>query len=229
MNSIKNGIIVVSMLAVIALAILVAGMNMGPLKGRGVSAAEAETNSPAGSATAIFAMGCFWCAEDAFEGFPGVISVVSGYTGGKEINPTYEQVSAHRTGHYEAIKIVYDPTKISFDKLLYVFWRNVDPLTPEAQFCDRGHQYGAAIFATDSEQRRLAEASKTELSKSGRFKSAIVSEIVDASDFYTAEDYHQDYAKNNPLRYSLYRYNCGRDARLDAVWGAEARGGAKAH
>ncbi len=178
-----------------------------------------------GKAVAIFAGGCFWCVEADFDKVPGVLSTTSGYIGGTVANPTYSQVSSGGTGHAEAVKIVYDPQMVTYDKLLYVFWRNVDPLTKDAQFCDYGDQYRTAIFTLNEEQKKLAEASKAALDKSGRFKRPIVTEIVAAGPFYAAEEYHQDYYKKNPVRYNFYRYNCGRDARLDELWGKEARGG----
>ncbi len=187
----------------------------------GVSAAPSAP-APAGSAVAIFAGGCFWCVESDFDKVPGVLSTTSGYTGGTVANPTYEDVSSGGTGHAEVVKVVYDPQMVTYEKLLYVFWRNVDPLTKEAQFCDYGTQYRSAIFYLDEKQKQLAEASKAALQP--RFKRPIVTEIVKAGPFYAAEDYHQDYYKKNPVRYKFYRYNCGRDARLDEVWGKEARG-----
>jgi peptide-methionine (S)-S-oxide reductase len=187
----------------------------------GVSAAP-QAPAPAGSAVAIFAGGCFWCVESDFDKVPGVLSTTSGYTGGTVANPTYEDVSSGGTGHAEVVKVVYDPQMVTYEKLLYVFWRNVDPLTKEAQFCDYGTQYRSAIFYLDEKQKQLAEASKAALQP--RFKRPIVTEIVKAGPFYAAEDYHQDYYKKNPVRYKFYRYNCGRDARLDEVWGKEARG-----
>jgi peptide-methionine (S)-S-oxide reductase len=187
----------------------------------GVSAAPSAP-APAGSAVAIFAGGCFWCVESDFDKVPGVLSTTSGYTGGTVANPTYEDVSSGGTGHAEVVKVVYDPQIVTYEKLLYVFWRNVDPLTKEAQFCDYGTQYRSAIFYLDDKQKQLAEASKAALQP--RFKRPIVTEIVKAGPFYAAEDYHQDYYKKNPVRYKFYRYNCGRDARLDDVWGKEARG-----
>jgi peptide-methionine (S)-S-oxide reductase len=153
-----------------------------------------------------------------------VISTTSGYTGGTKANPTYREVSAGRTGHAEAVEVAYDPAKVSYEELLRVFWRNVDPLTKNAQFCDHGNQYRTAICVHGPEQRRLAEASKRELENSGRFKSPIVTEIVDAGPFYKAEEYHQDYYKKNPLSYKFYRWNCGRDQRLKQLWGDEAGG-----
>jgi peptide-methionine (S)-S-oxide reductase len=168
---------------------------------------------------ATFAGGCFWCMEPPYDELEGVVSTVSGYTGGTKKNPTYEQVSAGTTGHTEAVEITYDPKKISYEKLLDVFWRNIDPLTANAQFCDSGSQYRSAVFYHDETQKTLAEASKKRLQS--RFKQPIVTEIVRASEFYPAEDYHQDYYKKNPIRYKLYRYGCGRDKRLQELWGAQ--------
>lgn len=173
-------------------------------------------------ATAIFAGGCFWCMEGPFDKLPGVISTTAGYTGGTKENPTYEEVSSGTTGHAEAVQIVYDPSKVTYAQLLDVFWHNVDPLTPNAQFCDHGTQYRSAIFYLDAEQQRLAEESKRQLEASGRFKKPIVTQIVAASTFYPAEDYHQDYYQKNPVRYRYYRFACGRDARLKELWGEDA-------
>lgn len=188
------------------------------------SAAPAAVPSPAGvpakTAKATFAGGCFWCMEGPFDKVDGVLSTTSGYTGGSKQNPTYEEVSSGGTGHAEAVEIVYDPSRVSYEKLLDVFWHNVDPLTPNAQFCDHGSQYRSAIFYHDDEQRRAAEKSKQDLEKSGRFKQPIVTEIVAAKEFWPAEDYHQDYYKKNPVRYKFYRYNCGRDQRLEQLWGS---------
>jgi peptide-methionine (S)-S-oxide reductase len=172
-------------------------------------------------ATATFAGGCFWCMESPFDKLEGVVSVTVGYSGGGKANPTYEQVSAGSTGHAEAVQLKYEPAKIGYAKLLDVFWHNVDPVTPTAQFCDHGHQYRSAIFYHDEEQKRLAEASKAELGKSGRFKQPIVTEIVPASTFWPAEDYHQHYYMKNPLRYKFYRTACGRDRRLEELWGRQ--------
>ena len=179
-----------------------------------------SATSPAPSTTkgvATFAGGCFWCMEPPFERLPGVISVTSGYTGGSQRNPSYEQVSAGGTGHAESVEVRFDPAKISYQRLLEVYWQNVDPLTPNAQFCDHGDQYRTAIFYHDEEQRQLAEASLREVQK--RFRQPVVTQIVPASQFYPAEGYHQDYYKKNPIRYKFYRYNCGRDARLEELWG----------
>lgn len=190
----------------------------------GVRAADAP-KVQAGTEVAIFAGGCFWCVEADFDKVPGVLSTTSGYIGGRTVNPSYSQVSSGGTGHAEAVKIVYDPAMVSYDKLLYVFWRNVDPLTKEGQFCDFGTQYRTGVFYVNAGQKAAAEASKAALDKSGRFKRPIVTEITAAGPFYPAEDYHQNYYKENPVRYNLYRFNCGRDARLDELWGKEARGG----
>lgn len=178
-------------------------------------------------ATAIFAGGCFWCEETAFEGVPGVVAVISGYTGGHVANPTYEQVSAGVTGHAESVQVVYDPGKISYEKLLDIFWHNVDPLQADAQFCDHGNQYRSAIFYMDPAQQKAAEASKAKLEEEPRFKGKIVTEIVPATTFYRAEEYHQDFYKKDPFQYKTYRLGCGRDARLKELWGAAAGGHAK--
>ena len=170
-------------------------------------------------ATATFAGGCFWCMQPPFDRLDGVISTTVGYTGGHTKNPTYEEVESGGTGHAEAIQITYDPKKISYAKLLDVFWHNIDPLTPNGQFCDLGTQYRSAIFYHNDEQKRLAEESKKALETSGRFQKPIVTEIVPASEFYPAEDYHQEYYRKNPVRYHYYRYRCGRDQRLEELWG----------
>jgi peptide-methionine (S)-S-oxide reductase len=170
-------------------------------------------------AKAYFAGGCFWCMEEAFEQVDGVLWVFSGYMGGTVANPTYEQVSAGRTGHAEAVEVTYDREKVSYQQLLEAFWRNVDPLTPNAQFCDHGSQYRSAVFYTTDEEKRLAEASKAAIEQTKQFSAPIVTELVPASAFYQAEDYHQDYYKKNPFRYKYYKYNCGRAKRLEALWG----------
>jgi len=170
---------------------------------------------------ATFAGGCFWCTESDFEKVDGVVEVISGYTGGTKENPTYEEVSSGVTGHIESIQVIYDPAKVSYEQLLDVFWRHVDPTDAGGQFVDRGSQYRSAIFYQDEEQRRLAEASKARLAQSGRFGKPIVTEIVKLGKFYPAEYYHQDYYKKNPLRYRYYRYGSGRDQFLAKVWGKE--------
>lgn len=168
-------------------------------------------------AKATFAGGCFWCMEGPFDKLPGVVSTTSGYTGGTKKNPSYEQVSAGNTGHAESVQVVYDPAKVSYEKLLEVYWHNIDPVAKNRQFCDIGTQYRSAIFVHDANQKRLAEASKAEIQK--RFKQPVATEIVQASAFYPAEDYHQDYYTKNPVRYKFYRSGCGRDARLEELWG----------
>jgi len=173
-------------------------------------------------AVAIFAGGCFWCMEPPFDKLDGVLATISGYTGGTRANPTYEQVSAGRTGHYEAVEVEYDPARVSYEQLLEVFWRNIDPLDATGQFCDKGSQYRSAIFVLDERQRDLAEASKAALAKSGKLPGRIVTEILTATKFYPAEDYHQDYYRKNPVRYAFYRSGCGRDGRLEQLWGAPA-------
>jgi len=172
---------------------------------------------------AIFAGGCFWCMETPFEKLPGVISAVSGYTGGDKANPTYEEVSSGGTGHAEAVEITFDPEKISYEKLLDVFWMNIDPTAADRQFVDVGRQYRAAVFYLDDAQKRLAEASREKLQQSGRFTRPIVTEIRQASVFYPAEDYHQDFYKKNPIRYKSYRSGSGRDQFLDSIWGKDRK------
>lgn len=186
-----------------------------------ISAASAQP-SATGTAKATFAGGCFWCVESDFDRVEGVISTTSGYTGGRTANPTYESVSSNTTGHYEAVEIVFDPTKVSYAKLVEYFWRTVDPTDKAGQFCDRGASYRTAIFAHDAEQLKVAQASRDALEKSKPFKAPIVTEILPASAFTRAEEYHQDYYKKNSIRYKYYRTSCGRDGRLKELWGAEA-------
>jgi peptide-methionine (S)-S-oxide reductase len=169
--------------------------------------------------TAVFAMGCFWCGEEAFEKVPGVVSVVSGYTDGRTRNPSYEMVSSGTTGHAEAVEVKFDPSKVSYEKLLDAFWLNHDPTTIDRQFCDSGTQYRPGIYWQDEEQRKLAEASKAKYEKLKTFKQPIVTPIVKASQFWPAEEYHQDYYKKNPVRYKFYSNGCGRYSRLDELWG----------
>ena len=184
--------------------------------------APAKPAASGATAKATFAGGCFWCMEPPYDKLDGVIATISGYTGGKKVNPTYQEVSAGTTGHAEAVQVEYDPNKVSYEQLLDVFWHNVDPTQKDGQFCDHGSQYRTAIFVHDAGQKRLAEASKAALLKSKPFKGEIVTEIVPATTFYPAEDYHQDYYVKNPVRYNFYRTGCGRDARLKEVWGAAA-------
>jgi peptide methionine sulfoxide reductase msrA/msrB len=169
--------------------------------------------------TATFAGGCFWCVESAFEGIPGVISVVSGYTGGSKVNPTYEEVSSGTTGHAEAVQVTYDSKKVTYRQLLDVFWKQIDPTDRGGQFVDRGSQYRSGIFYHSDEQKRLAEESKAALAKSGRYDKPVITEITRAGTFYPAEEYHQDYYKKSPVRYKFYRHNSGRDQYLQKIWG----------
>jgi peptide-methionine (S)-S-oxide reductase len=179
------------------------------------SVAATDSNT----SVATFAGGCFWCMEGPFDKLEGVVSTTSGYTGGHTKNPTYKQTSTGKTGHTEAVQIVYDPEQVSYEKLLDVFWHNIDPTTPDQQFCDRGSQYRSEIFYHDDEQKQLAEASKSTLKKNKPFNAPIVTQVTRASTFYAAEDYHQDYYKKNPIRYRYYRHGCGRDKRLEQLWG----------
>jgi len=183
------------------------------------AAAQAPAPKPA---LATFAGGCFWCMEPPFDKLPGVISTTSGYMGGKKRYPTYEEVSAGWTGHAEVVQVAYDPSKVSYEKLLDVFWHNVDPTVRDKQFCDEGNQYRTAIFAHDEAQLKAAEASKAALAKTKPFKDPIVTPVQMAGEFWPAEEYHQDYYVKNPVRYSYYRTGCGRDARLKQLWGDAA-------
>jgi len=175
-------------------------------------------DAPAGLEKATFAGGCFWCMQPPFDKLDGVVSTAAGYTGGHTVNPTYEEVSSGGTGHAEAVEVLYDPKKIGYDKLLEVFWHNVDPTATDHQFCDYGDQYRSEIFYHTTEQKRLAELSKAALERSKPFQDPIVTKITPASTFYPAEDYHQEFYKKSPIRYKFYRYNCGRDARLNQLW-----------
>jgi peptide-methionine (S)-S-oxide reductase len=179
-------------------------------------AAAAQPAAPE-RAVATFAGGCFWCVESDFDHVPGVLETISGYTGGKVANPTYSQVSAGGTGHAESVEVVYDPRKVSFAQLLDYFWRHVDPTVKDQQFCDHGNQYRTAIFVHNDEERKLAEASKKKVE--AELKKPIYTEIVQAGPFYKAEDYHQDFYLKNPTKYKFYRWNCGRDQRLEQIWG----------
>jgi peptide-methionine (S)-S-oxide reductase len=195
------------------------GEHPGTIPGR--SGGGPVTTAAQQQATAIFAGGCFWCMEEAYEKVPGVLSVVSGYTGGHVKNPSYEAVSSGGTGHAEAVRVTYDPARVSYEDLLRTFWTNIDPTTPNRQFCDVGEQYRAAIFVADDTQRRLAEGSKLEVDRTKTFTEPVVTEIRPAAEFYPAEDYHQDYYKKNPVRYKFYKYNCGRSDRLADLWGKD--------
>jgi peptide-methionine (S)-S-oxide reductase len=188
----------------------------------GVVAAQQDmTSAPADARyeAAIFAGGCFWCVEADFDKVPGVVKTVSGYTGGHTKSPTYPDTSAGGTGHAESVEVTFDPAKISYKELVDHLWHNIDPTTPNRQFCDSGDQYRTAIFYNSPEQKRIAEQSLRELENTKPFKEPIVTEITQATTFYPAEDYHQDYHNKNPVRYKFYRYNCGRDQRLKELWG----------
>ena len=182
---------------------------------------EANTLSTPSDAVAVatFAGGCFWCMEPPYDGIEGVISTIAGYIGGHLDNPSYQQVSAGTTGHAEAVQISYDPAQVSYGELLEIFWRNVDPTTPDRQFCDRGSQYRPGIFYHNDAQKEAALGSLEKIENSKPFKAAIQTEIVAATEFFPAEDYHQDYYRKNPIRYKYYRYSCGRDQRLRQLWG----------
>ena len=192
----------------------------------GITAAAAQTTpapeagkSERAIAVATFAGGCFWCVEEAFEKVPGVIRAVSGYTGGTVEKPTYEQVSAKTTRHYEAVQVSFDPTKVSYPQLVDWFWHNIDPVDTKGQFCDQGSPYYTAIFVHSEEQQKVAEESKQALEASGRLKEKIATKILPAGPFWVAEDYHQDYYKKNPHRYQYYKTACGRASRLEQIWG----------
>ena len=173
-------------------------------------------------AKATFAGGCFWCMEPAFDKVNGVIATISGFTGGHTKNPTYEEVSAGGTGHAESVQVIYDPTKVTYQKLLEVYWHNIDPTVANRQFCDAGTQYRSAIFYHDATQKKLAEESKAAIEKSGQIKPPILTEIVPVGEFTPAEEYHQDFYKKNPIQYESYRIGCRRDARLKELWGPSA-------
>jgi peptide-methionine (S)-S-oxide reductase len=200
----------------LAMAALLAG------QGQKAGASPSPAAAAPGLARATLAGGCFWCMEPPFEKLPGVVSVTSGYIGGPEKNPTYEDVSNHRTGHAEAVEIVFDPKVIGYERLLEVFWHNVDPTTDDRQFCDAGRQYRTGIFVHDAEQRRVAEASKKEIQRTKTFQGPVLTAIEDAGPFWVAEDYHQDFYKKSPVRYYSYRAGCGRDRRLKELWGEAA-------
>lgn len=193
-------------------------MKIAIVAATGVFVALVSGHISARQATAIFAGGCFWCMEPPFDELDGVIDTTSGYTGGTVANPTYEQVTAGNTGHYEAVRVTYDTDVIDYTRLLEVFWRNIDPLDSGGQFCDRGEQYRSAIFYSDPQQKMQAEASKHALEIGNSFPYDIVTPILEASPFYEAEGYHQNYYEKNPLRYRFYRLTCGRDSRLEEVW-----------
>ena|SRR5690348_17980953 len=183
------------------------------------AAAEQPTVASGSLAKAYFAGGCFWCMEEAFEKVNGVLEAVSGYMGGTVKNPSYEEVSAGKTGHAESVEVRYDPAKVTYAQLLEAFWRNIDPVTPDAQFCDHGNQYRAAIFYQSEEEKGVAEESRRSIEQSKRFSTPIVTQVTAASEFYPAEEYHQDFYKKNPVRYKFYKFTCGREQRLETLWG----------
>jgi peptide-methionine (S)-S-oxide reductase len=199
------------------LALLVALAALAPLQAQAPPAAK-----PGEISVAIFAGGCFWCVEEAFEEVAGVVRAVSGYTGGTTINPSYEQVSSKSTGHFEAVQVSFNASKVSYAQLVDWFWRNIDPLDSKGQFCDKGSSYRSAIFYSTDEQRKIAEASKAALQASGRIKGQIATLILPAGPFYPAEEYHQGYAKKNPFKYQYYKQGCGRAQRLEQIWGPPA-------
>ena len=204
-------------------ALLCLGMMSGaPLGAQTAPKAAAPPATPAITAKATFAGGCFWCVEADFDKIPGVISTTSGYTGGKTAKPTYEQVSSNSTGHAEAVEVLYDPAKVTYQRLVDYFWHTIDPTVKDQQFCDKGSPYRSAIYAQNEEQLKIAQASRAALEKSKPFKEPIVTEISLATAFYPAEEYHQDYYRKNPVRYKYYRNGCGRDARLAQLWGDKA-------
>lgn len=202
--------------ALLVMAILL-GSAIGMSRFAWAEGATEKANQRPAIAIATFAGGCFWCMEPPFDALDGVIKTVSGYTGGREPSPTYEQVSRGATGHAEAVQVYFDPDKVSYRTLIRTYWRNIDPVAKDRQFCDAGKQYRSAIFYHDEEQRRIAVASKQDLE--ARFSEPIQTEIVPAGEFYPAEEYHQDYYRKNPVRYKFYRWNCGRDQRLHEIWG----------
>lgn len=203
--------------ALLGLSVLALGFGPGPRLGH---AARAVLPTPApGQQVALFAGGCFWSMQKAFDGVPGVVNVTAGYAGGTVPDPTYEKVETGETGYAESVQVIYDPAHISYDSLLSVYWHHIDPLTPNQAFCDRGPQYRSIIFYKNPDQQRLAEGSKTALDRSHRFPTPIVTAIQPATAFYAAEAYHQQFYKKNPARYEAYRIGCGRDARIKELWG----------
>ena len=210
-------------LPLLGLFLLSSGLiGASPRREAGTAAAPVPT---AAQRLATFAGGCFWSMQKAFDGVTGVVSVTAGYAGGTKANPTYKEVVKGRTGHAESVQLIYDPAKISYERLLDVYWHHIDPLTPNAAFCDRGPQYRSIIFYADPEQQRASEASKRALDRSHRFATPIVTAIQPATAFYPAEEYHQQYYKKNPASYAAYSIGCGREARLRELWGASRESG----
>lgn len=209
-----------AVIAAVMVAAVCAGGALAQMKQQEKAAAPAARAGA--TATATFAGGCFWCTESDFDKVEGVVSTTSGYIGGKTANPTYDTVSAGNSGHAEAVQVIFDPSKVTYAKLLELYWRTIDPTTKDRQFCDSGNPYRTAIFVHDEQQRAMAETSKKALSGNKPFREPIVTEIVNATTFYPAEEYHQNYSTKNPIRYKFYRANCGRDARLKQLWGDQA-------
>ena len=194
----------------LAMTFAIGGVALGRVPAQPAAGSQPER------ATAIFAGGCFWCVEEAFDKVEGVLETTSGYIGGRVPNPTYEQVSAGQTGHTEAVRVTFDPARVTYEALLEVFWRNIDPLDAGGQFCDRGDQYRSAIFALTPEQQRMAQASREQVAQ--QLGQPVATTIDAAQPFYTAEAYHQDYYQRNPVRYRFYKWNCGRAQRLEEMW-----------
>jgi peptide-methionine (S)-S-oxide reductase len=222
MNELDRGTRILATLGIVVFLIASHGAARAATPPKTSPAASKPT--PHAAATAVFAGGCFWCEEATFEGLPGVTSVVSGYAGGTQPNPTYEQVSSGRTGHAESVEVTFDPALTSYQKLLDVYWHNVDPTQSNGEFCDHGEQYRSAIFYADDAQRRAALATKKAIEDSKVLKGPIVTQIVPLTKFWPAETYHQDYYKKNPADYQAYRLGCGRDLRLKELWGSKAGG-----
>ena len=217
-----SSLVLVAFIVLAGQAILAAS-GAGPTRAEAQdAAAEPTTQTAQARDTAVFAGGCFWCMEPPYDELDGVLSTTSGYAGGHVEDPSYEEVTAGGTGHREAVQVVFDPSEVGYPKLLEVFWRNVDPLDDGGQFCDRGFSYTTAIFANDEEQARRAMASMEHVQR--RFEEEVVTPIVEEWEFYPAEDYHQDYYEKNPVRYKAYRWSCGRDGRLEELWGEDAGG-----
>lgn len=187
--------------------------------GGGAAFAQGDPATPPAPATesAVFAGGCFWCVEEAFDKLSGIVATTSGYTGGTVENPTYQQVSSEETGHFEAVKVEYDPNRVTYEQLLDTFWKNVDPFDPNGQFCDKGSSYLSAIFVEGEEEANMAEASKQQVGE--RFNMPVATQVLPEKTFYPAEEYHQDYYKKNPVRYNYYKWGCGRAQRLEEIWG----------
>ncbi len=209
----------------IVLAVVAVAIFWGQRQVAGLESKEGPMNRqlPSGTASAVFAGGCFWCSESDFEKIDGVLDVISGYTGGHVAHPTYQQVCAGGTGHVEAVQVLYDPSRVDYERLLDVYWRHIDPTDPGGQFVDRGQQYRSVIFYADEAQKRSAEASRDRLAAGGPFKKPIVTEILPLAEFYPAEDYHQDYHQKNPLRYQFYRRASGRDGFIEKAWAVFAK------